>query len=136
MLALRHVITSQLLTLINNTPAPDVSVSIKFSCNIDEFRQAVKANFGTFSEAQKPAKKVTPPPVNSSNQEEKTISRQISIPRSYKEDMGNTFAPSSGVRPVQGIGSLNMVTPTSAAVPEPIGHFNPDYLNEYDFFLI
>ncbi|CAD5114233.1 DgyrCDS3375 [Dimorphilus gyrociliatus] len=130
MLALRHVITSQLLTLINNTPAPDVSVSIKFSCNIDEFRQAVKANFGTFSEAQKPIKKTTPPPVNSSNQEEKAISRQMSIPRSYKEDIATTFVPSSGVRPVQGIGSLSMTTPSSTVVPEPIGHFNPDYLNE------
>lgn len=48
-LALKKVISSQLLTLINNTPKPDINFNIEFHTDSSSFENAVKATFGSFA---------------------------------------------------------------------------------------
>ncbi|XP_013404938.1 B-box type zinc finger protein ncl-1 [Lingula anatina] len=57
-LCMKRQITSQLLSLINNTPNPDISVKIEFETDAEKFEQAVKEHFGHLKEDQ-PAPAVT-----------------------------------------------------------------------------
>ena len=43
-LTLKKVVGTQLMNLINNTPKPDVNVTLEFSTNLDNFSDAVKVN--------------------------------------------------------------------------------------------
>lgn len=47
-LTLKKVVGTQLLNLINNTPKPDVNVSLEFDTNFDKFAEVVKVSFITF----------------------------------------------------------------------------------------
>ena len=51
-LLLKKCITTQLLSLINNVPKPEVNVKIEFVTDPDKFKQAVKSNFGTFKRTE------------------------------------------------------------------------------------
>jgi hypothetical protein len=48
LMAMKKLIASQLLSLINNTPKPDVSISIDFVTDNDRFDEAIKEHFGNF----------------------------------------------------------------------------------------
>lgn len=48
---MKKIISSQLLSLINNTPIPDVDITIEFHTDTEVFQQAVKKTFGSFSKA-------------------------------------------------------------------------------------
>lgn len=52
MLLVKQLITSQLMSLINNTPKLDVSVDIKFNANTDVFKEAAKKTFGSFAKEE------------------------------------------------------------------------------------
>lgn len=42
---------TQLLSLINNTPKPDVNIKIEFSTDDEKFQKGLDDNFGTFKKA-------------------------------------------------------------------------------------
>ena len=44
----KRVVTTQLLSLINNTPKDDTNINIKFVSDKDKFTDAVKKYFGSF----------------------------------------------------------------------------------------
>ncbi|XP_064608306.1 brain tumor protein-like isoform X2 [Liolophura sinensis] len=48
-LLLKGLISTQLLSLINNTPRPDVNTTIEFYTDTARFEEAVKKNFGSFT---------------------------------------------------------------------------------------
>ncbi|XP_060598394.1 B-box type zinc finger protein ncl-1-like isoform X2 [Ruditapes philippinarum] len=52
LLLMKKTISSQLLSLINNTPNPDVNVHIDFKTNSSEFEEAVKKTFGSFKKEE------------------------------------------------------------------------------------
>ena len=45
---LKKAMCTQLLSLINNTPKPEVNVKIEFTTDADRFEAALKENFGAF----------------------------------------------------------------------------------------
>ena len=51
-LLLKKAINTQLLSLINNVPKPEVNVKIEFVTDAEKFEQAIKANFGTFKRVE------------------------------------------------------------------------------------
>jgi hypothetical protein len=52
LLLMKKKISAQMLSLINNTPDPDVDISIKFKTNNKEFEEAVKKHFGDFQKKE------------------------------------------------------------------------------------
>ena len=48
MLLLKKNISTQLVSLINNTPKPEVNVKIEFDTDTEKFQKAVDENFGGF----------------------------------------------------------------------------------------
>lgn len=51
-LSMKKLIASQLLSLINNTPKPDVNINIEFLTDSEKFEHAVKEWFGTFKKEE------------------------------------------------------------------------------------
>lgn len=49
LMLMKKMIMSQLLTLINNTPKPDVNISIEFHTDGKTFQHAVENTFGSFN---------------------------------------------------------------------------------------
>ncbi len=48
MLANKKLISSQLLSLINNTPKPEVNIKLEFQTNAQQFEDAITSAFGSF----------------------------------------------------------------------------------------
>ena len=51
-LLLKRQITDQMLSLINNTPKPDLNVKIEFETDAEKFEEAVKSTFGSFKKQE------------------------------------------------------------------------------------
>lgn len=51
-LSMKKLIASQLLSLINNTPKPDVNINIEFVTDNEKFETAVREWFGTFKKEE------------------------------------------------------------------------------------
>ncbi|XP_046395805.1 B-box type zinc finger protein ncl-1-like [Ischnura elegans] len=68
-LSLKGVVGAQLKNLINNTPKPDVNVSLEFETDMKKFEAAAKATFGNLKrEVPGTPKGVSPPPSLSDQQ--------------------------------------------------------------------
>lgn len=52
LLLMKKTISSQLLSLINNTPNPEVNVNIEFKTDAADFETAVKKTFGSFKKEE------------------------------------------------------------------------------------
>ncbi|OWF35593.1 brain tumor protein-like [Mizuhopecten yessoensis] len=52
LIMMKKMILSQLLSLINNTPVPDVSIAVEFHTDTNVFQEAVKNCFGSFSKPE------------------------------------------------------------------------------------
>ncbi|XP_075234706.1 E3 ubiquitin-protein ligase meiotic P26 [Lycorma delicatula] len=105
-LALRRVVGTQLLNLINNTPKPDVNISIEFTSDMDKFNEAVQSTFGSFrkdspavTETTTPQQECSPPPllgggVGSSGgmtcPPSSMTSSPVSMPSSFEGDLFQT----------------------------------------------
>ena len=48
LLLLKKTISTQLVSLVSNTPKPDVNVKIEFDTDTEKFQQALNENFGRF----------------------------------------------------------------------------------------
>ena len=48
LLSLKKMIKMQLMSLINNTPKPDVNIKINFHTDQDKFEEAITRTFGSF----------------------------------------------------------------------------------------
>ena len=57
-LSFKKLIMTQLLSLVNNLPKPDVSVKIEFHTDVAKFEQSLKDSFGTFTKEAKPIQEV------------------------------------------------------------------------------
>lgn len=62
-LALRRIVGTQLLNLIKNTPKPNVTFSIQFQTDYNQFEKTVKEVFGKFHTESTPPRKPTPEPI-------------------------------------------------------------------------
>ena len=51
-LLVKRQITDQMLSLINNTPKPDLNVKIEFETDAEKFEEAVKSTFGNFKKQE------------------------------------------------------------------------------------
>ncbi|KAJ8297904.1 hypothetical protein KUTeg_024435 [Tegillarca granosa] len=58
MLLMKKLITTQLLSLINNTPKPEINIDIEFHTDNAQFEESVNRSFGSFSKEEP---KVEPP---------------------------------------------------------------------------
>ncbi|XP_076237338.1 protein meiotic P26 isoform X2 [Calliopsis andreniformis] len=63
-LALRRIVGMQLMNLIKNTPKPNVSFSIEFQTDYDQFEKALKEVFGKFHTESTPVTKASPEPIS------------------------------------------------------------------------
>lgn len=52
LLLMKKTISSQLLSLINNTPNPEVNVNIDFKTDAADFETSVKKTFGSFKKEE------------------------------------------------------------------------------------
>ena len=48
LLSMKKMIRMQLMSLINNTPKPDVNIKINFHTDQDKFEEAITKTFGSF----------------------------------------------------------------------------------------
>ena len=53
LMSMKKLMASQLLSLINNTPKPEVNINIDFVTDNDRFDEAIKEHFGNFKKKQK-----------------------------------------------------------------------------------
>ena len=51
-LLMKKLVSSQLLSLINNCPKPEVSYTLDFITDTDKFSEAIKLNFGTIDKGE------------------------------------------------------------------------------------
>ena len=57
-LSMKKMIKLQLMSLINNTPKPDVNVRINFHTDQEKFEEAITKTFGTFVKLEDEDQKV------------------------------------------------------------------------------
>ena len=57
-LSMKKMIKLQLMSLINNTPKPDVNVRINFHTDQEKFEEAITETFGTFLKVEDEDQKV------------------------------------------------------------------------------
>ncbi|XP_060830287.1 B-box type zinc finger protein ncl-1 [Bombus pascuorum] len=84
-LALRRIVGTQLMNLIKNTPKPNVTFSIQFQTDYNQFEKALKEVFGKFHTESTPVTKSTPEPITtmsgvSANQQ--VVHTSMGCPRS------------------------------------------------------
>ncbi|XP_076683691.1 protein meiotic P26 isoform X3 [Andrena cerasifolii] len=84
-LALRRIVGTQLMNLIKNTPKPNVTFSIEFQTDYDQFEKTVKEVFGKFHTESTPIRKPSPEPIStmqgvSANQQ--IVHSSLGCPRS------------------------------------------------------
>ena len=58
LLSMKKMITLQLMSLINNTPKPDVNVKINFHTDQEKFEEAITKTFGSFLKVEDEDQKV------------------------------------------------------------------------------
>ncbi len=58
LLSIKKLITMQLMSLINNTPKPDVNVKIEFTTDAAKFEEAINTTFGSFVKQDEGSQKV------------------------------------------------------------------------------
>lgn len=78
LLSMKKMITMQLMSLINNTPKPDVNIKLDFITDQTKFEEAMKETFGSFAKPDQDAKVSDLPISSCSCPREKLVLRSAS----------------------------------------------------------
>lgn len=98
-LSLKKFVGTQLLSLINNTPKPDISITMAFETDEKKFEEAVKETFGKIKKPEPPVKREDSPQFRKNSPLHS---------RSSSSFESEGFSLSSGVSPENSLRSLDV----------------------------
>ncbi|KFM56989.1 Brain tumor protein, partial [Stegodyphus mimosarum] len=132
-LSLIHIVGTQLLSLINNTPKLDISVGIAFETDEKKFEASIQEHFGKVKKPEPPAKKEDSPvsqkasPMHSSSSFESdafSLSTGVITPDntlpSLDVDLANNIVAQYNLAQLAGMAERSISQSSSNATPPPL----------------